>query len=361
MNWRIMWAIAQKDITDAMKNLFILFALLLPIGMSIMLRPMMGGYGNGNDEITLNIAVYDPEGSRLVAGLQNLPQVKLVETSSEQQMLDSIQVRVIGGISVPPGFDAAIDAGQQPDLPVFVNGQAGGGGIAAFRQLIQQQLWSLVDRQPPVNIEWKEASSMVMPSLQMVNNTNAFLLNMMLIIGLTLTGAFVVPTLLVEEKEKHTLNVLLVSPGSLAEVVLGKALTGLFYCLLISVVLISFNDGWVGNPALTLLAVILGSLFLVVVGLLMGGLFRNTHQVNTWSTLVLLVFFIPGVTSIVALPKSLDFIFRLIPTRYISDALTLSMAGNPYPSQLWTDLAILAVSTVVVFAAVVLALRREKR
>ncbi len=358
MNWRIVWAIARKDISDAVKNLFILFALLLPIGMSIFLRMIMGGGGDG--EITINIAVYDPQSSRLVAGLRTLPQVKLVEAGSEQQMLDSIQSRVLGGISVPAGFDAAIDAGQQPELPVYVNGQAGGGGIAAFRQIIVEQIWSLVGRQPPAKIVWMEAGPVGVPSSQSGNNISALLLNMMLLIGLSMTGVFIVPTLLAEEKEKHTLDTLLVSPGSLTEVVLGKALTGLFYCLLISAVLIVLNDGWVGKPALTLLAVILGSLFLVVVGLLMGGLFRNTHQVNTWSTLVLLVFLIPGVPSIVALPKSLDLIFRLIPTRYLSEAITLSMAGNPNPTQLCTDLAILAGSTMVVFAAVVWALRRAK-
>ncbi len=361
MNWRIVWAIAKKDITDAVKNLFILFALLLPIGMSVMLRTMMGINGDGNNDLTLNIAVFDPGGSRLVAGLRTQDQVKLVETSSEKQMLDSIRARVIGGITVPAGFDAAIEAGQQPDLAVYVNGQGGGGGINAFRQLILQQLWSLVGHQPPANIVWKEASLTGIASSQMANNMNTYLLNMMLIVGLCLTGTFVVPTMLVEEKEKHTLDVLLVSPGNLAEVVLGKALTGLFYCLLISTVLLSFNDSWGGNPALTMLAVILGSLFLVVFGLLMGGVFRNSHQVNTWSTLVLLVFLIPGLASIVSLPKSLDFIFHFIPTRNISDALSLSMAGNPYPSQLWTDLAILAGSTMVLFAAVVFALRREKR
>jgi ABC-type uncharacterized transport system permease subunit len=62
-----------------------------------------------------------------------------------------------------------------------------------------------------------------------------------------------------------------------------------------------------------------------------------------------------------SLPKSLDFIYHLIPTSYLSEAITLSMAGNPSPSQLWTDLAILAGSVVVVFAAVVWTLRREKR
>ena len=46
------------------------------------------------------------------------------------------------------------------------------------------------------------------------------------------------------------------------------------------------NRSLVGNWPLTLLVVVLGSLFLVLVGLLMGGLWKTLTQVNTWTSVV---------------------------------------------------------------------------
>jgi len=36
---------------------------------------------------------------------------------------------------------------------------------------------------------------------------------------------------MVEEKEKHTMEALLVSPASYSQIVLGKTIAGIFYCL----------------------------------------------------------------------------------------------------------------------------------
>ena len=55
------------------------------------------------------------------------------------------------------------------------------------------------------------------------------LLPLLLIMTFGMTGAMVVPLLLVEEKEKRTLDFLLSSPASLKEIVAGKALTGAAY------------------------------------------------------------------------------------------------------------------------------------
>ena len=51
----------------------------------------------------------------------------------------------------------------------------------------------------------------------------------------------VVPLLLVEEKEKRTLDFLLASPASLKEIVAGKALTGVAYTVLIAGLLLFVN------------------------------------------------------------------------------------------------------------------------
>ena len=101
------------------------------------------------------------------------------------------------------------------------------------------------------------------------------------------------PLLLVEEKEKRTLDFLLTSPASLTEIIAGKALTGVVYSVLFAGILLAVNYKLVGNWPLTLLTILVGILFVVAVGLFMGALFENTMQVNTWAGLALFVLLAP--------------------------------------------------------------------
>ena len=82
---------------------------------------------------------------------------------------------------------------------------------------------------------------------------------LLLLITFGMSGALVVPLLLVEEKEKRTLDFLLTSPASLTEIVTGKALTGVVYSALIAGVLLAINHKLIGNWPLTLLTLLLGT------------------------------------------------------------------------------------------------------
>jgi len=358
MNWRVILVIARKDIVDAVKNLYILFCLVLPIGVSLLLRLIFAG---PDDLGTLTVAVYDPTGSHLVTELRALPQVHLLEVDTAQQLTAEVERNAVGGLALPVNLDAAVDAGEQPEITVYLNRQRGGGGMAAFQRLVEQQVWAMTGRAMPVHIVWADVAAPAGLQTEGTLRLDLYLITLFLVVVLAMTGAFVVPLLLVEEKEKHTLEFLLVSPAGPAEVVAGKALTGLVYSLLIAGILITLNQGWVGDWPVALLAVLLGALFTVAVGLLMGSIFRTTMQVNTWSSIVMLVLMVPSWLTVLRIPTALEAALRLIPTHYLVEVLKLALAGESSLVRVWDDLALLLASVVFAFAAVVWVLRREDR
>ena len=355
MNWRAILTIAHKDIVDAIKNRYILFGLVLPIGLSLFFRLVF----SGPDEL-ITIAVYDPGGSRLAAELRELPQVRLLEVASDQQLAEEVEKEAVGGLAVPAGFDAAVEAGEQPELTVYLNRRRGGGELAVFRRLVEQQVWALAEQPPPARITWADVADAAGLQGGGEFRLDHYFLIMFLVMAPAMAGTFMVPLLLVEEKEKHTLDALLMSPAGTSEVVAGKALTGLVYSLLTAGVLIALNEGWVGDWPVTAVATLLGSLFMVAVGLLMGSLFRTTMQVNTWSSIVMLALTAPSWFLMIALPTPLETALRLIPTHYLADALGLALAGEASLARVWGDLAVLAGSVIVAFAAVVWTLRRQE-
>jgi len=355
MNWRAIWAITRKDIVDAFRNLYILFGLVLPIGMSLLFRLLFSEL----DELgTLTIAVYDPGGSYLVAELWEMPEVRLLEVNSPEQLSDRVEQEAVGGLALPLGFDADVAAGKRPELTVYVNARRGGGERFAFLTLVERKLWTLDGRESPALATFVSVSRLGGTRDPVEFDFERYLLVVALIMALAMTGALVVPTLLVEEKEKHTLDALLVSPASPADVVASKALTGLVYSLLTTGVLIAMNRGWEGNWPVTVVAILLGALFMVMVGLLMGGIFHTTAQVNTWSSLVMLTLTMPSWFTILPVPALLQTALRLNPTHYVVEALSLSLAGEASLMQVGGHLAVLAGSAVLVFIAVVWTLRR---
>lgn len=358
MNWRVILVVARKDIVDAVKNLYILFGLVLPIGLSLLLRLIFTG---PDDLGTLTVAVYDPTGSRLVTELRALPQVHLLEVDSAQQLTAEVERNAVGGLALPVNLDAAVDAGEQPEITVYLNRRRGGGGMAAFQRLVEQQVWAMREQTIPARIVWADVAAPAGLQAESAFRLDLYLMTMFLVMALAMTGAFVVPLLLVEEKEKHTLEFLLVSPAGPAEVVAGKALTGLVYSLLIAGILVTLNQGWVGDWSVALLAVLLGALFMVAVGLLMGSAFRTTMQVNTWSSIVMLVLMVPSWLTVLQMPTALEAAVRLIPTHYLVEVLKLALAGEASLVRVWDDLALLLGSVVFAFAAVVWVLRREDR
>ncbi|MEA3397051.1 MAG: ABC transporter permease, partial [Chloroflexota bacterium] len=189
-----------------------------------------------------------------------------------------------------------------------------------------------------------------------------FILVVMLVFPMAATGAMMIPLLLIEEKEKRTLSFLLVSPASIADVVIGKALTGLMYSLAITGVVVALNQGWQGNWPVTFLALLLGLLFTVPVGLLLGALFHNAMQLNTWGTVPIMLLLLPSwIATGQVLSPVLEVIMRLIPTYYLVDTLNLSLAGEGSLTQVGGNLAILSGYTVVAFAAAIWVLRRRTR
>ena len=356
MSWRVIAAIAQKDLIDAIRNRYLLVALLTPLSVALLLRVMLPGV---NSLTSFTIVVHDPDRSALVSKFRAVPQLKLVDVDSEATARGEVEkIKAAGALVVPANFDADVAAGKQPKLTVYVNNRKNAIEQATFRALVERQVESLEERPPPAELTWinirEEADSQTGRGF----NLNQMLLPLLLLLTFGMTGALVVPLLLVEEKEKRTMDFLLTSPARLTEVIAGKALTGVVYSLLIAAVLLVLNRQLVGNWPLTMLTILIGLILIVAIGLVMGSLFQTTMQVNTWASLALLVLIAPSFP-FPGSPAVLDTAMRFIPTYYFAESLKMSLAGTNSP-RFWGHLAVQLGCILASFFAVIWALRREQ-
>ena len=354
MNFDAITAITRKDVIDAIRNRYLLTALLTPLFVALLFRLLLPGV---NDKSVLTLVVHDSGNSAMIAELRKTPLIKVVDSPSAEAIESEVQKRkAIGGLVVPVNFDADATASKQPELKVYVNNKKTVFEQAALRRLLDQQVRALVKQPDPARMAWIDIGNE--SSEQRGGLTlDQMLLPLLLILTLGMIGAMVIPLLLVEEKEKRTLDFLLSSPASLKEIVAGKALTGIAYTVLIAGLLLILNRHLIANWPLMALSIVLGMVFVVAVGLFMGSLLNNTMQVNTWAGTVLIVLMAPSFPSF-GLPAAVDTAMRFVPTYYLTKALELSMEGNA-TSRVWGHLAVVLACTVVAFTAAAWALRRR--
>jgi len=358
MNARTTLAIARKDLVDAIRNLYVFSAILFPLGFWLFFRLVLGGSG----EVKLGaIAIYDQGTSRLVTQLEADPLVgKLIAVDSLAALTQTVRKDAVGGLALPADFDAAVSAGSSPEVTVLYDGRRGGGELAAFRQLIDNHLSRLANRPPVAQLVRHDVNQSSAGEKPVGFDLAGYSLVLLLVLGLGMTGVFVVPTLLVEEKEKHTLKSILVSPASYADVVAGKALVGVLYTLLGAAILVVLSDGLAGVTAPLALAVVLGGLFTVEVGLLLGAIFSTAAQVNTWSSILLLLLIAPSWLTSISVADAVSAVMRVLPTYYLVQ-LIVEARGGVAEVAATTNYAVLLASIVALFAAIVWTLRRAER
>ena len=353
MNLRVVAAIARKDLVDAVRNRYLLVALLTPLLVAILFRVLIPGGGR-----LMTIVVNEQANSRLISELRASPQIKLIDVSSPEDVPKEVEkAKAVGGLAVPANFDADVDSGKQPEIAIYVNNKKNAIEQATLKQLLEQRVLSLVKTPAPARITWIEVAREEGSQPQRGFGLSQILVPLLLLMTFGMSGALVVPLLLVEEKEKRTLDFLLTSPASLTEIITAKALTGVVYSLLIAGILLAINHKVVGNWPLTMLTILLGMLLLVAIGLLLGSLLQNTMQVNTWASIVLFAILTPGFPAL-SLPGVLETGLRMIPTYYFVEALKISLSGTG-SSRIWGHLAVVLASTLLTFFAATWGLRRR--
>jgi len=113
-----------------------------------------------------------------------------------------------------------------------------------------------------------------------------------------------------------------------------------------------------------LLAMLLGGIFAVSVGLLVGVLSENPTTVGLWGSMLLLGLL--GLTmlnafAVINWPPLVGTLLDYLPTNAIAELLGFSMAGEVPLSQLWLNSAALLIAALVVFGLLAWRLRVADR
>ena len=345
MHTRMILTICRKDLFDAVRDMRVLMALVMPLGIGILYNVI---FQNLDRKPSATIAVYSsgqtalPDTMRALLG--DVAELKFEHAANPDDLRRLVrEKRANLGLLVPPGFDAALQAGNRPTLTVVqrdgaVNTDVGTSLVVRSLDRIVQQL---AGQRPPAVISIDLLDTGEPAVFERLGIARYFVLSsVIMLIGFI--AMLALPTILAEETEKKTLDALVMA-ASYADVIAAKALVGVIYTA-------------VAVPGLLLLtrlrpvdlprfagAIALFSVTLIGFGLLIGGLFRNANQVNTWSGLFLLPVIGPAFAVGYPLPGAIGTALAVLPTTQAAKLAINAMSGEAiFPHQWLSTLIVVA-------------------
>ena len=350
---RITLAVATKDITDALKNKTILGNLVVVLLTMVAYKWMPSVLIDPADSYLL---VYDQGVSSLATALEEDGRYNVLPVDTRQEfdrLIDDQDVLELGLI-IPSDYERTLEIGDQTEIEGYIM-WPNRLDAEDVKTELEQQITEIVGY--AVNIEVSEPLHFGpddMGPIRMVSVT--------MVIVIFFTATLTLPHLMVDEKQAKTLDALLVSPASIGQVVVGKALAGMFYCCAAAAVSLAFNWNYVTSWGLAVMATLAGTLFGVAVALLMGALSESRQQMMIWVFLVGNVFLVPVFLNAMEpiLPDALRSALPWMPTVANVILFRYACAVGATAGQVLTQLGVLLVGSGVLLAILVWRVGRQR-
>lgn len=365
MHPRTILAIARKDIIDLLLNKTTLTVLFMPIALALLflfISKVIGGH-------TSNILVYNPGQSPVVQVVSKaFDQVHITTAASPDEVNAAFgpngshkSASYDVGLIIPANFESSLQAGSRPQVSLYLNGDnLNNQNSILIQAAITNYARQVASPQPPVLLT---TSFINPPSVTNVGNLLSTYYGAVVLLMSFLVGVSLMPGLLIEEKEKKTLRMLMVTPASFTDIIVGKLLVVLAYQLLLSVVALAIEGSFTGQIPLLLLYMLLGSSMSLAIGLLLGGIFQTASAAGLVGGLISFMYIIPAVfagplgTLIGNNPVSQ--IVKILPTYYIADGTYNAMQNQGAFGGHLLDIGVILGTTLVLIAITGWVLRRQ--
>jgi ABC-2 type transport system permease protein len=335
VSWPRIRHLLAKDLHLGPRSPLVLWALVLPVAMTLLLRSVFGGLFAAEPRL----GIVDLGSSELVAQAQELEGMELIVVDDVDDLRARLETNDLdAGLVLTAGFDEAVRAGDRPPLELAVSGES----LASNRIILAVTALDLVrgleGGDPPVDVELVTVGEAGVA-------LDLRLLPLVVMMAVAIAGGMIPAAGLVEEKEKGTLQAVLVTPATIGEAFAAKALFGWLLAVTAGVITLAMNGVLDVAPVATLLAIALGAAMMVQLGLMLGAWAPDTNTLfAAWKGGGMLLIY-PVIFFV--WPDLPTWPARLGPTYYFLRpvfAISVEQAGL---AEVWLDLVVAAALVVV--------------
>jgi ABC-2 type transport system permease protein len=367
--FRGLGAILFKEFIVVWRDPMTLFFMFFPP----LIEMIAFGYALDNDVKHMALVILNED--RTVESRQLIDQFVNTETFrvvGEVQSIEALKSemrkgRAYAGLDIPPNFTRELRAGHSAQVQLVVDGsnsttalQALNTGLGvALTQSMQMLLRETGRRDMPIDIR---PQMLYNPAMRAPNFFVPGVIGVVLQIGTVVATAMA----LVRERERGTLEQLLVSPLSRGGLMLGKLVPYLCIGMAMAIVLFVimrflFNVPIVGSTVAMLFSTLVYVFALLSLGLLVGTKADNQMQALQMS----MVFMLPSVffSGFIFPRETMPWIFyalgALFPTTYFISLMRAIILRGANFFEYWPHLLVLIIMSILLFVLCALRFRKK--
>ena len=266
------WKIAAREFRLGPRSPVFLWVLFLPLAMSFLISAVFGGLLDPD----ARLGIVDLGSSELTLAAQELDGVSVHVVNDADSLRRQVEAHDLdAGLILAPDFDAALRSGTTPDLDFYVSGQS----LASVRAVLAVTATDLMQEvggeEPPVTVVAVPVGDEDFVPI------GDRLLPIVVYYAVVMAALFLPASSMLDEREKHTLDAILVTPTTMREVLAGKAILGVLMGVALGVISLALNQAMGERPLVVILFLLVGSIMMAELGLILGSLVKDANSLYT--------------------------------------------------------------------------------
>lgn len=310
-----------KELFHGQRSFILIWAVAAPLLMSLVISLVFGTFFSEQPRL----GIMDEGDSELVALSHQLDSVVTKDYGTVSGLKQAVESGAVDmGIVLSDGFDDAVLQGETTEITAYVWGES----LAKNRTILSVTLADLVrelaGQEVPVEIETVALGDEV--SIPWSDRLLPFVILIAVLIG----GIFIPATSIIAEKQNRTLQAVVVTPTTLADVFVAKAFLGIVLSLCMGILMLVINQAFGAQPPLLVLVLVLGAIMAAEIGLVLAAVIKDTSSL--FAVVKFFGIFLYAPVIVYLFPQIPQWIGRIFPTYYIvQPIIDISQRGGGWP------------------------------
>jgi ABC-2 type transport system permease protein len=327
--------VLKKDLQLGPRSPIFLWVLLLPLLITFVLQVTFGDLFDPQPRL----GIVDDGSSTITAEVGEMDGIQLTLLDDVDELKRQVEANDLdAGLVLPAGFDAEVRSGTRPRLEFYVGGES----LASNRVILAVTTLDLIrqveGKAPPVEVDVVALGEELLPlSVRLVPFVTMY--------ALLIAAVFLPSFSIADEREKHTLEALVVTPTRLSEVVTAKGVLGFGLAITMAVVTLWLNGALSVQAVALLVVLVIAGLLLTEIGLIYGTASKDVTGVFT--LIKGTGFILLGPTVFYIFPDWPQWIAKLFPTYWVINPVYEVTINGEGLGGVWVELAIALVVIVV--------------
>jgi ABC-2 type transport system permease protein len=325
MNFKRVGVLLVKEFVQGASGFLFIFAIVVPVVLSLVVTLLFGTLFSGKPKL----GIADAGRSRFTAQANEMDSFIVKTYPNLDALKQAAEIGAVDiGIALPEDFDERVSQGESTELLAYVWGESLMKSRAMLIAGMATWIREIAGQVSPVEIITSTLGEV--ETLPWEDRLVPFLVVMAVMIG----GVILPATSLVDEKFKHTLKALTVTPTTLVDVFTAKVLLGILVSTFSGTVILLLNRSFGGNPWLLLFLLLLGAMMASEIGVLLGAFMKDINALFATIKSMGIVLYAPAI--IYMFPAIPQWIGRFFPTYYmIRPVIDVTQEGAGWTEVAW--------------------------